>query len=123
MHESRYSGGMVNHLREHLGGAVVLKHSDQLTGGIPDSSVSWCGQTFWLEVKREGNEARGLQSVTLRRLSAATGRAFYVVYSRTDVKIVHPLTYEVIFYGAGHGNHGVVEQFIRNHKDYIRAKA
>jgi hypothetical protein len=113
MHESKYSSGLVKHLQEHLGGSVVFKHSDQLTCGIPDISVNWRTKTTWLEIKREGGKIRGLQDRNMKRLAAVTGNAFYVVYSDTDVKIVHPVSEEVAFYGAGHKNHAIVGEFIR----------
>lgn len=34
-----------------LPGAVITKHHDLSTAGVPDLSVNWCRRTTWVEVK------------------------------------------------------------------------
>jgi hypothetical protein len=62
-----------------LPGAVVFKHHDTITAGIPDLSVTWRGTTTWIEVKYNTTRIRPLQHNTLIRLRGH-GSAFYVVY-------------------------------------------
>lgn len=72
---------LVRKLAEKLPGAVVFKHADTMTAGIPDISVTWGGVTTWLEVKYanpriEHQEAQALIMARLRVI----GRAYYVIY-------------------------------------------
>jgi hypothetical protein len=60
-------------LEEAMPGAVVWKHCDSSTAGIPDLSVTWARRTLWLEGKviRNGRtKATGLQHLTARRLAS-----------------------------------------------------
>lgn len=83
--ESHYSGTLAKALRNALQGAVVIRHSDTFVAGIPDMSVTWAGQTYWLEVKvrRPGRSisSRDVQGESMHRLFLASGgRAIWVVY-------------------------------------------
>lgn len=62
-------------------GGVILKHSDYITSGIPDLSVTWKGMTSWWEIKHAEPRLKGtgLQLVTARQLALA-GRCHYIVY-------------------------------------------
>ena len=67
-------------------GAVIFKHAETLTAGIPDISVT-LGGTSWLEVKyqRAGEKlidiCRELQIVTCHQLAQVNGgRAWVAVY-------------------------------------------
>lgn len=69
-------------------GAVVFRHEDTFTAGIPDLSVTWGGVTSWWEVKyaRIGRVAHPtkLQAYTLDQLNRA-GHAGLIVYKETKV--------------------------------------
>lgn len=47
------------------------KISDRFTSGIPDYYILYRGQCAWVELKRDGADARPLQEYTLRSLRAA----------------------------------------------------
>lgn len=81
MNEASLSRTLCQRLRRELPGAVVFKHNDLSTAGVPDISVTWGGITVWLEVKRgERITGRGVQRETMRRLMQV-GRAYYVHFS------------------------------------------
>lgn len=70
-----------------LRGAVVFKHAETLTSGIPDISVSILGGTSWVEVKylRKGQKLKDivktLQVITCNSLATVCdGRCWIVVY-------------------------------------------
>ncbi len=88
--ERRYIRELVKVLATDLEDAVVLKHADQVTSGIPDLSVTWSGLTFWIEVKRGSTiEARGIQVLTATRL-ARQGHCFFVLYGEDSTSIFTP---------------------------------
>ena len=60
MNEAGLKGQLAKSLRAELPGAVVYRHEDSFTAGIPDLSVTWRGRTVWVEVKldRPGRKAR-----------------------------------------------------------------
>jgi hypothetical protein len=75
-----------SHLKKQLPGAVVFKHNDGFTAGVPDISMTYHGIT-WIEAKllKTCETASSLkkhfdllQLATLRLL-ARQGRAFYAV--------------------------------------------
>ena len=95
MNEAVIVGNIIQHLTVALGRrAVILKHNDRVTAGVPDISVTCGGRTTWLEVKllRDWDEPLGalkkkfnaLQLATMRLL-AENGRALYVVAYRDHV--------------------------------------
>jgi hypothetical protein len=51
VNEAYLKGRLVRILREELPGAVVFRHEDKFTPGVPDISVTWHGRTRWIEVK------------------------------------------------------------------------
>jgi len=90
MNEATVVRAIVDHLRERLPGAVVFKHNDRITAGIPDVSVTYGGRTTWLEVKLIGSwndspsslmkKFDALQLATMLRLAdARAGQAYYLV--------------------------------------------
>ena len=93
--EARLKATLMKELREHLLGAVTLRHEDRFTSGIPDISVTWHGRTTWWECKHATPSlvSQGIQELTLLRLAAA-GHARYIVWQeRRGVRrtmIVHP---------------------------------
>ena len=92
MKESTLVTQLKNALCAGLPGAVVFKHHDAITAGIPDLSVTWKGTTTWLEVKYNTDRIRPLQHNTLLRL-ARQNRAYYVIYhlKPQKVRLVNPL--------------------------------
>lgn len=83
--ETQYSAGLVRALRNELTGAVIIRHSDNFIAGIPDMSVTWEGQTYWLEVKvRRPNRSissRDIQGEMMKRLFLASGgRSLWIIY-------------------------------------------
>lgn len=95
MTEASLTSALVKLAREQLRGAVVLKHADSFTYGIPDLSVTWHGKTTWWEVKfaDPGLQSSGVQDKVCMQLAAA-GFCRYIVYHLLrDTKrtlIVHP---------------------------------
>ncbi len=74
--------------------AVVIKHADRYTHGIPDMSVTDLGYTSWWEIKHANPdfESKGVQELTALRLATA-GSCYYVIYAEKPTKcvlIVHP---------------------------------
>ena len=56
MTETQFTSKLVRAIRERLGpGAIVFKHADGYTAGIPDISISLGRNTLWLEAKLVGN--------------------------------------------------------------------
>ena len=82
MTEATLTLGLRRALRARLPRAVIYKHSDSVTAGTPDLSVTWSRRTTWLEVKlfKTKLEKRELQHFQMVNL-AEQGSAFYVVYS------------------------------------------
>lgn len=82
VNELTLTSRLVAELRK-IPGAVVFKHADSMTPGIPDVSVTLLGSTTWLEVKvsRDGRTIKGReqQHLNVVRLSKS-GHCFYVVY-------------------------------------------
>lgn len=70
-----------------LRGAVVFKHAETLTSGIPDMSISILGGTSWVEVKylrrrkRLKDIVKELQVITCHQLATTcNGRCWIVVF-------------------------------------------
>ena len=59
MIESDLKRGLVKALRK-IPGAVVYRHEDQFTAGMPDISITKRGRVVWIEVKfdRDGRRAK-----------------------------------------------------------------
>lgn len=83
MTEKELKDRLVYWFRIRLPKAVVLRHEDKNTAGVPDLSVTYKGHTVWLEVKyaNPGIEGRGLQKFTCLRLSNQ-GDCWYVIYEK-----------------------------------------
>jgi len=81
--------------KERLQGAVLLRHEDVRTAGIPDLSVTLRGKTSWWEFKHAtpNYPSTGIQELTCLRLAAA-GTCFYVIYHEEGnykrTLIIHP---------------------------------
>ncbi len=70
MKETDFTRKLKRELEHRLPQAVVLKHTDMLTAGIPDLSITHDGRTTWIEVKLASNRRifEPLQLEILRRL-------------------------------------------------------
>lgn len=51
MNESQLKAKMRTYLNKTYPAAVVYRHEDKFTAGIPDLSITQNGQTIWIEVK------------------------------------------------------------------------
>lgn len=78
--ESQFTSKLLKALRARMPNAVVLKHSDSFSGGIPDFSITSFDpyisekRTAWIEVKLLGPPSvmfKPLQVEMLRRLGGA----------------------------------------------------
>lgn len=87
MDEAYLKRRLVETIRKEMPGAVVYRHEDTFTAGIPDISVTWRGSTTWIEVKfqRRGRKAdlTALQSQAIDRFRAAGAAAWVVRYIET----------------------------------------
>ena len=103
MTEATLTRELLKVLKRKLPGAVIIKHADRFSIGIPDASITWAGTTSWLEVKyvRQGFRESGrttrlsphqfptAQFVTMDQLAAA-GHAIYLVYFDRRLTLWHP---------------------------------
>lgn len=104
MTEATLTRELLKVLERKLPGAVVIKHADRFTAGIPDASLTWAGTTSWLEVKyvrrnllRTGDVCLAplrrqfptIQLIMMERLAAA-GSAVYLVYFDRLLTLWHP---------------------------------
>lgn len=93
MTESYVKSELVRYLRCAFPAAVVIRHEDVATAGVPDISLTYAGNTWWVEVKvaRRGKDPTSgvteLQRWMLDRLEAQSrfagaphGRALLVIY-------------------------------------------
>jgi len=85
MTEAVLKSELVKQARESLPKFVIQRHEDRITHGVPDISVDGNKVGSWIEVKFANPtfKTRGIQELTMSRLSRAT-HAYYVVYA--DVK-------------------------------------
>lgn len=79
--ETKLKAALVETIRARIPSAIVFRHEDKLTHGIPDISITGYKKTIWIEAKfaNPGFKSRGIQELTMRRLARA-GYAFYVVW-------------------------------------------
>lgn len=63
--------------------AVIIKHADNYTAGVPDMTLTLNGRTSWLEfkhvTKRGQIVSKGIQNLTAQKL-ALEGTCWYIVY-------------------------------------------
>jgi hypothetical protein len=95
MNESILKQALVRTLKKNLV-AVIFRHEDIRTSGIPDISVTANKHTIWLEVKYTKTNSvlsTGIQDERCRQL-AKTGHCWHIVYSeqhgQKKTYIVHP---------------------------------
>jgi len=95
MNEAFVKANLTTYLRANLLRAVILRHEDRSTYGIPDLSVTMCGSTSWWEVKFANPDcrSRGAQDLTMRRLGNV-GKAYYLIFEidKTKEKRMHIVT-------------------------------
>lgn len=92
MTEKTLTNALLKTLRKELPEAVIFKHADQVTAGIPDISVTYEGITIWFELKyvKTKIHSRELQHYTMLRLQNA-GHPFYILYiEKTKETIIVP---------------------------------
>jgi len=117
MTESDLTKRFIEALRRTMPGAVVFKHADAWTAGIPDLTVSWRGVTTWVEVKKLPYRARGIQRVRVQQLGRVA-RVFYVMYDveKKAVVVITPERFErgetAEFVADFSGGHRAVADFI-----------
>jgi hypothetical protein len=93
--EATLKSALMKEMRKQLHGAVLFRHEDQYTSGIPDISTTFNGRTVWWEVKYAKPSIRGrcIQHFTCNEL-ARNGMCFYIVYrekkNERQTLIVHP---------------------------------
>lgn len=113
-------------LQQGLAGALVLKHNDRMTSGIPDVSVSWKNATTWLEFKIHSVKWRPGQLETCVQLERQTQRCWIVVYDRWDTTIYRPSRWPVevdcsVFFHSGElWGCGAVKLGGHNHKAIVQ---
>ena len=99
MNEASIKADLTLYLRGNLLRAVILRHEDRSTYGIPDLSITMSGHTSWWEVKLANPDCRssGAQDLTMRRLGNV-GQAYYLIFEINKKKekrthIVNPSDY------------------------------
>jgi hypothetical protein len=99
MTEAQLSATLIAQMRVAFRNAVVIKHADRATIGIPDISCTWLGKVAWIETKylrpkdlrdfpqvnfeRWMTDSK-LQLDMMRRLSRQSA-AFYLMYMKEHV--------------------------------------
>lgn len=90
MNERDITTALTKSLKSELKGAKIIKHSDRATSSIPDMTVSWRGNTYWLEIKfrRPGKAYKDVigidQLITCGELSTTTNNKCWVVCYELD---------------------------------------
>ena len=67
--ESYYTQALRGKLKAEIPEAVIIKHSDRFSAGVPDTSVTYHGHTWWFEVKIVKNLGRWWKPVQHRFLA------------------------------------------------------
>lgn len=92
MTESQFTAKLLKRLREHelLSRAVIWKHCNQFTRGVPDFSITVSTRTHWYEVKKFGNAPTEIQNYYLNRIGPL---AAFVITIHSDGKraLISPL--------------------------------
>lgn len=99
MNEAKLNQDLKKALKLAFPSAVVLKHNDRTTSGIPDLSITYLGSTTWLETKLADPEIRdtAIQRDVCIRTSKA-GCCLYVIFDNKNTpstNIVHPLNLQI----------------------------
>jgi hypothetical protein len=77
MDETYLKGRLVKQMRSAFPDAVIFRHEDYFTAGIPDISMTWLHNTLWIEIKHAKPSIKGkkIQAYTCDKLNG-----IYVVY-------------------------------------------
>lgn len=79
MTESHVTRKLLRRLRETLPAAVIFKHNDFYTAGIPDFTITLNGKTTWFEIKVIPNKVTELQALFIVKLQP---RSHIITFSR-----------------------------------------
>jgi len=111
-------------MRLHLPGAVVFRHEDHFTAGVPDISITNAGHTTWIEVKiaRNGKiRSKGIQKLTAQKLAMAGAKTLFVIFEDdgTATYICHPSRIETWHIEARYDglNYEAVTKIVRGEMD------
>lgn len=117
MRENDISSALGRAFREVMPGAVVYKHADQFTAGIPDLSVTANGKTAWIEVKYDRPRSKSRVSAA-QRIAIAALPAFLVTYHENaagDRWIAAQIPGELGWRRVERFNHGWVVDLVRRY--------
>lgn len=123
MRENDVEQDCVEKVTQFCPGAVVYKHADRWTAGIPDRSVTWRGYDSWLEFKlwdarttfhdefatTEGRP--NTQLLELMKLERQTGRSWVIAYREANVKKLIKPRLEIYRPSAWVDRDGMVKSF------------
>lgn len=85
--EKSLLANLLNSLRKEIPRAVIFKHADSWTVGMPDVSISFNYKTTWIEAKLGPKfSSTGIQDLTMLRLEKEAHCAKYVVFLQEDKK-------------------------------------
>lgn len=107
MTESQLTGKLIKFVRVKRPDAVVFKHSDRTTVGVPDMSITCCGLTRWYEVKVEPNwPPTKIQVATMAKIQRASGGdghylRFFKHNGRWRMAVIDVPTLDKFYRGTG----------------------
>jgi len=94
--ETQVKGKLVKFLKDNLKDAIIFRHEDQYTAGIPDISLTDNGFTLWIEVKhvtpKKPFKSSGLQKHTAKQLEKQ-GKCIFIIFEES--KEGHQFTFIV----------------------------
>src|SRR5258708_38880993 len=108
MKEAAFTAKLLKALRSHaaLHDAVIWKHSDFYTKGVPDFSVTLNSYTTWWECKIKPNKTTKLQSWFLAKLGACA----FIISASNDGKWVEIFS---AFEGCGTSFNSSIEEIVK----------
>lgn len=90
MTEAKLKRAFVTQARRRFPAAVIFRHEDIRTAGVPDLSFTWRGLTTWIEFKVGPRpKFAGVQAYTCARL-AREGRCWIVVWDDRGTYVYRP---------------------------------
>ena len=112
MTETKFTSKLVKELRMRLPGAMIFKHADGYSAGIPDISISWQDKTNWYEAKLIVNK-KIFEPLQLAILKKLFGR--YIIWdSKKRVgHIVSAFVAPVDDFGPVYNFNDLVEQVLK----------
>lgn len=99
--EAALKSDFVVKVKQHMRGAVILRHEDVRTAGIPDISITFDGRTTWWEAKHAtpGITTYGIQELTMLRL-AKQGFARYLIWYESAIETPCTLIVNPVHFGS-----------------------